>query len=105
MRRSIEADYGAGVQGGQLIQHGKTHAADKALKEELHVANKSREFWGKVKDEDALYKNLAFSTVLEQQKRKIAENKRASLPEKVRAAHFRTGFEDFYLKQLIQDST
>ena len=103
MRKSIEKDYGSILLGGRLAHHAATHEENIKIKEQ-RIFNKSKEFWGRVQDEDALIKSLAFGTIIDQEKKKLYEKKDATYHEKIRLHEFTKDFETFYMKVLFNDS-
>jgi hypothetical protein len=41
--------------------------------QKMHTASEQRDFWSRVQNEDPFYKLLAYETVIDQQKKELAE--------------------------------
>lgn len=71
--QAIDQDYSLIFQGKQMVDQASQQ--ESSLQEQLmKEVNLQRNFNKKIKDEDALYKNLAFSAITDQKYKKAMEN-------------------------------
>lgn len=69
------------------------------------MPNEQREFTNRVKDEDALYKHLAYQTIRNEKRKAIMNDKDATPDDKFQIMFNGNTFEHFYAEQLMKDAT
>jgi len=90
------------ITGGQLVEQAAKSVHDLKHRNKK-PGDKQREFNNTVKDEDALYKGLAFQAVLDEKSRKAMTEGNDRMARTVATFEF-TNFDRYYQKQLLKDA-
>ena len=100
---SVEEDYSAVFQGRQVAEHNKNQESTQEF-DIVSEPNMQRKFNKSIKDEDAIYKGLAMSTMMEVKIKEQMENPDYVDYKDKEAMVNPFTFERFYLNQLNRDS-
>lgn len=104
LKSAIDEDYGSVMHGGQIMQQAQSSFKDQE-DQVLKKPSEQRDFNNRIKNEDALFKQLAFGSILDQKNQAIIESRESTHLQRGEVIVESNNFERAYMKQLGHDAT